>query len=387
MAFNYPQDFDIEWGIDATDWAQAVTNGMLQMAGGNFPLTAQVNFGGNFGITTLDVVSHTINPASVGFIRLAKTDAMEWRNNANTANLALTIDGSDMLTFNGSVLGLTNLTNNHIYVGNSSNLPIDVAMSGDATIIASGALTIANGAINNAKVASGAAIAVNKLAAQTINRAIISDSSGFITVSPTTATEIGYVSGVTSSIQAQINSVSTGTIPSGAMLDFAGVAAPSGWLLCDGSSYTAASQPTLFSAIGYTWGGSGANFNVPNMTRRVGMGSGGTGTGTIGNAVGNIGGEEAHTLTQAELSVGLGTVAINDPSHQHSRNKASGSNINVDNTGSTRVDVYGSPTATDGNSLTSSNTTGITATITNSSGGNAHNNVQPSAIVLKIIKT
>ena len=62
-------------------------------------------------------------------------------------------------------------------------------MSGDATIVlVSGALTIANGAVNNAKVASGAAIAANKLAALTAHRAIASDSSGFLTPSATTDT-------------------------------------------------------------------------------------------------------------------------------------------------------------------------------------------------------
>jgi hypothetical protein len=35
------------------------------------------------------------------------------------------------------------LTDNHIFVGNASNLAADVAMSGDATIVASGALTLA----------------------------------------------------------------------------------------------------------------------------------------------------------------------------------------------------------------------------------------------------
>lgn len=40
----------------------------------------------------------------------------------------------------------------------------------------------------------------------TANRAVITDGSGLLTVSVTTATEIGYVSGVTSAIQTQINS-------------------------------------------------------------------------------------------------------------------------------------------------------------------------------------
>ena len=397
VAFDYPENFDTEWGIDATGWAQAVTNGTLQMAGGNFPLTAQVNFGGSFGITTLDVISHTGNPASIGFIRLAKTDAIEWRNNANTADLALTIDGSDMLTFNGTVLGLTTLANNEIFVGNSLNQPTPVAMSGDATIVASGALTIANGAINNAKVASGAAIAVNKLAALTANRAIESDASGFLAVSATTSTELGYVSGVTSAIQTQINAISATTVPSGAMIDFGGAAAPSGWLLCDGSSYATATYPNLFSAIGYAWGGSGANFNVPNMTRRLGMGSGGSGTGVIGNAVGNTGGAETVAPT----------VSITDPGHNHTQNShthpgtsgavgttgfvilsdstpPSGTTTQTQNIGEFSVARSASQTVafvnnTATTATNNSNTTGITATASGSV-------IQPAAIVLKIIK-
>lgn len=41
----------------------------------------------------------------------------------------------------------TALTTNHIFVGNATNVATDVAMSGDATIVASGALTLANTAV------------------------------------------------------------------------------------------------------------------------------------------------------------------------------------------------------------------------------------------------
>jgi hypothetical protein len=43
------------------------------------------------------------------------------------------------------------LTHNHIFVGNASNLPGDVAMSGDATIADTGVITVANQAITYAK--------------------------------------------------------------------------------------------------------------------------------------------------------------------------------------------------------------------------------------------
>jgi microcystin-dependent protein len=41
-----------------------------------------------------------------------------------------------------------------------------------------------------------------------------------------------------------------------------------GYLLCDGGSYSTSTYANLFAVIGYRYGGSGANFNVPNMTNR-----------------------------------------------------------------------------------------------------------------------
>ena len=37
-----------------------------------------------------------------------------------------------------------------------------------------------------------------------------------------------------------------------------------GWLLCNGASYSTTDYPDLFAVIGYTFGGSENNFNVPN---------------------------------------------------------------------------------------------------------------------------
>jgi len=67
--------------------------------------------------------------------------------------------------------------------------------------------TITN--IKNADIKAAAAIAVNKLAALTASRAVISDGSGFLSQSATTSTEIGYVSGVTSAIQTQLTTGAT----------------------------------------------------------------------------------------------------------------------------------------------------------------------------------
>ncbi len=59
--------------------------------------------------------------------------------------------------------------------------------------------------IENADIKAAAAIAVNKLAALTASKAVVSDGSGFISSATTTSTEIGYVNGVTSAIQTQLD--------------------------------------------------------------------------------------------------------------------------------------------------------------------------------------
>lgn len=56
------------------------------------------------------------------------------------------------------------LANGDIFVGNASNVATGVALSGDATITNTGVMTIANSAIINAKVSASAAIAFSKLA-------------------------------------------------------------------------------------------------------------------------------------------------------------------------------------------------------------------------------
>ncbi len=61
----------------------------------------------------------------------------------------------------------------------------------------------------NANIDAAAAIALSKLAATTASRALVSDASGFVTAATTTSTEIGYVNGVTSAIQTQLNAKQT----------------------------------------------------------------------------------------------------------------------------------------------------------------------------------
>lgn len=79
---------------------------------------------------------------------------------------------------------------------------------GGSASVGAGSITtteILDATIANADVSNTAAIAVSKLAATTASRALVSDSNGFIAAATTTSTEIGYVNGVTSALQTQLN--------------------------------------------------------------------------------------------------------------------------------------------------------------------------------------
>ena len=67
--------------------------------------------------------------------------------------------------------------------------------------------TITN--IVNASIKSSAAIAFSKLADLTVSRLLVSDGSGDVSVSAVTSTEAGYLDGVTSAIQTQIDGNTT----------------------------------------------------------------------------------------------------------------------------------------------------------------------------------
>jgi hypothetical protein len=112
--------------------------------------------------------------------------------------------------YNGSsftTLGTNTLNNGSIFVGNGSNVATgtDTTAQGDILASASG-LTIKAGVIVDSEISATAAIALSKLAALATGRAVITDNNGILTVSATTSQQIGYLSNVTSDVQAQINS-------------------------------------------------------------------------------------------------------------------------------------------------------------------------------------
>lgn len=171
------------------------------------------------------------------------------------------------------------------------------------------------------------------------------------------------------------------SVPSGTIVDFAGGTVPTGYLLCNGGSYSTTAQPTLFAAIGYTYGGSGSSFNVPQCTNNVRIGSGAT------YSRGATGGEATHVLITAEMPshqhVDAGHTHIaSDSGHTHGYTEPS---VGVGGTGSAADTVTTSGTTASGNA----NITVLAgaAAIGFTGGGGAHNNLQPYIAFPAIIKT
>ena len=77
-------------------------------------------------------------------------------------------------------------------------------------------------------------------------------------------TKVANTSYVRNAIEAHLSS-----LPAGTLVSYSGTTIPSGFLLCNGQSFNKNTYPNLFSAIGYKYGGSGDNANVPNINNRT----------------------------------------------------------------------------------------------------------------------
>ncbi len=181
------------------------------------------------------------------------------------------------------------------------------------------------------------------------------------------------------------NGVSLAGIPSGSITMFAGVSAPTGWLLCFGQEIArGAPNADLFAAIGTTYGaGNGTTtFNLPDLRGRVVAGLDNMGGGApIGRlsapqitggatTVGQSGGEQTHTLTLAESAA-----------HDHGGVTTSNNSLTVTK----------NPATTTGNQFVSDVGSGPgvslpALTIASAGLGGAHNNVQPTIVMSFIIK-
>ncbi|HJU55498.1 MAG TPA: tail fiber protein [Pyrinomonadaceae bacterium] len=135
--------------------------------------------------------------------------------------------------------------------------------------------------------------------------------------------------------------------------------APKGWALCNGQLLPINQNQALFSLLGTTFGGDGrVNFALPDLRGRTPIHVG------SGHTLGERGGEQAHTLSIAEL-----------PTHTHVANGTSANGDTPVPTSNVLGQALNAYRAAD-NLITIN-----AGTITNTGGSQAHLNMQPFLIL------
>lgn len=138
--------------------------------------------------------------------------------------------------------------------------------------------------------------------------------------------------------------------------------APRGWALCHGQFLTIGQNAALFSLLGTTFGGDGrTSFALPDLRSRVPI-SIGQGPGLSNYAWGQRGGVETVTLLAQQI-----------PSHNHLV-RLGGAGNSPAGSGSLMGNLNGATTIFNG---TSSGQTLNTDAITNTGGGQSHENRMP----------
>jgi microcystin-dependent protein len=166
-------------------------------------------------------------------------------------------------------------------------------------------------------------------------------------------------------------------VNTGIVVPWGSASIPSGFLLCNGQSVSTTTYAALFAVIGYTYGGSGASFLVPDLTDKTVVGVSAANSKTLAQSVG------ANTVTPTgniSSSIGSTTLATTQiPSHSHTQAG-----------GAITVCVQQQNAATAGMQGTTANAGGgqsHTHSLSANFVGSANSVLQPGLVLNYIIKT
>lgn len=180
------------------------------------------------------------------------------------------------LTITGDDLTMGTNTSGAALIADGTNFN-PVVISGDISIGTTGTAAIGSDVIVNADVNASAAIAFSKMADLTASRALVSDGSGDVSVSAVTSTEVGYLDGVSSAIQTQLDGKASSTY------------VPTTITVADESTDTTCFPLFVTAATGDQAPKSGSNLAFNSNTGAL------TATSFVGNLTGNVTGNTSGT--------------------------------------------------------------------------------------------
>ena len=264
--FSLTAGYSIPTTASQTNWDSAYTQ-RLQWDGGSTSLVAAT------GRTSLGLVIGTNVQAWDGDLdaiaAITGTTGILKKTAANTWSL----DTSTYLTGNQSI-----------------------TLSGDVTGSGTTAITTTLATVTVAKGGTG-------LTTLTANNVILGNGTSSPSfVAPGASGNLLTSNGTT--WQSSTPSASS-SLPTGALMPYAGASAPTGYLLCDGSSVSSSTYLALHAVISNTYGGSaytgaGAlSFNLPDLRGRLPMGAG-TGTGLNASGTGTPSGTAQTARTRGQ---------------------------------------------------------------------------------------
>jgi microcystin-dependent protein len=156
--------------------------------------------------------------------------------------------------------------------------------------------------------------------------------------------------------------------PTGSVIMWTTNTPPSGWLLCDGTSVLTSTYAALFGVVGYTFGGSGGSFTLPDFRNRFPVGSGDSyALAATGGSANSSVVSHSHTAT------------VTDPGHLHNMGRTIGRTGNLQFVSGAGV--------TDSSPNTTTATTGITVGISTEGSSGTNANLPPYLALRFIIKT